>query len=333
IAILPQGMSRERFDWLSKLDTEVIATPGSESNVKEIFDKCWELRSTRPDVVIFNQFEQMGNYLWHYHVTGRAMRQVLERRLGPRDTFRGIALTTGSAGTLASGDYLKTLFPTAKIAASEALQCPTLLRAGFGEHRIEGIGDKHVPWIHNVRNTDLVMAIDDAAAMSLVRLFNEEAGRAYLVQRGVPEATVNQLSLLGISGIANLLSAIKLAKWYEMDEHDVVLTVLTDSMDLYHSRLVELRKLHGPYDELDAAADYHRHLLGCDTSHVRELDHPAKQAIHNLKYYTWVEQQARTSDELRAQWYARNYWTGTANQVDEIDSLIEQFNRRTGLTG
>ncbi|MCC7406732.1 MAG: pyridoxal-phosphate dependent enzyme [Phycisphaeraceae bacterium] len=333
IAILPQGMSRERFEWLSKLDTEVIATPGSESNVKEIFDKCWELRSTRPDVVIFNQFEQMGNYLWHYHVTGRAMRQVLERRLGPQDTFRGIAVTTGSAGTLASGDYLKTLFPTAKIAASEALQCPTLLKAGFGEHRIEGIGDKHVPWIHNVRNTDLVMAIDDDAAIALVRLFNEEAGRAYLVQRGVPEATVDQLSLLGISGIANLLSSIKLAKWYEMDDHDVVLTVLTDSMDLYHSRVAELRQKHGPYDELDAAADFHRHLLGCDTAHVRELDHPAKQAIHNLKYYTWVEQQARTSDELRAQWHDRDHWTATAKQVDEIDSLIEQFNRRTGLAG
>ncbi|MCC7145445.1 MAG: pyridoxal-phosphate dependent enzyme [Phycisphaeraceae bacterium] len=331
IAILPEGMSRERFAWLAKLDAEVVATPGSESNVKEIFDKCAELKATRGDVVIFNQFEQMGNYLWHYHVTGRAMAEVLESRLRPGDEFRGMALTTGSAGTLASGDYLKTLFPTSKIAASEALQCPTLLRAGFGAHRIEGIGDKHVPWIHNVRNTDLVMGIDDAACMALVRLFNEKAGRAYLANRGVPPALVEQLDQLGISGIANLLSAIKFAKWFELDEHDVVLTVLTDSMELYQSRLVELGQKHGPYDELDAAGDFHHYLLGCGTEHVRELDYPQRLGIHNLKYFTWVEQQGKTVRELQAQWYDRDYWAATAGQVAEIDELIEQFNGRTGL--
>ncbi len=206
IAILPEGMSRERFEWLSKLAGEVIATPGCESNVKEIFDKCWELRKTRGDkVFIFNQFEEFGNYLWHYEVTGHAMEEVLRQVMGPRDEYRGVVLTTGSAGTIACGDYLKQVFPTSKVAASEALQCPTLLISGFGGHRIEGIGDKHVPWVHNIKNTDLVMAIDDEACMSLVRLFNEPAGRAYLVKRGVPEALVGRLDLLGISSIANVL--------------------------------------------------------------------------------------------------------------------------------
>ncbi|MCX8026184.1 MAG: pyridoxal-5-phosphate-dependent protein subunit beta, partial [Thermanaerothrix sp.] len=72
IAILPEGMSKERFEWLSKIASEVIATPGSESNVKEIFDKCWELRRSGQDLMIFNQFEEFGNYLWHYDVTGHA---------------------------------------------------------------------------------------------------------------------------------------------------------------------------------------------------------------------------------------------------------------------
>ncbi|MGD9099762.1 MAG: pyridoxal-phosphate dependent enzyme, partial [Anaerolineae bacterium] len=271
IAILPEEMSRERFEWLETVSGEIIATPGCESNVKEIFDKCWELRHTREDIVIFNQFDEFGNHLWHYDVTGHAMQEVLERELGPHDNYRGVALTTGSAGTIGCGDYMKEIFPASKVAASEALQCPTLILNGFGGHRIEGIGDKHVPWIHNLKNTDLVMSIDDQACMNLVRLFNEPAGRAYLVRQGVAERLVRQLDLLGISSVANLLSCIKLARWYELGRHDVVLTVFTDSMELYGSRLQELNEAHGAYTESNAVADYHRYLLGCTTDYVEEL--------------------------------------------------------------
>jgi len=172
VAILPEEMSRERFDWLSGVAGEVIATPGSESNVKEIFDKCKELRDSGEDLVIFNQFDEFGNYLWHYEVTGHAMEEVLERELKQGQSYHGMAIATGSAGTIGCGDYLKTLYPASRVAASEALQCPTLLENGYGAHRIEGIGDKHVPWIHNVRNTDMIMAVDDNAVVSLARLFN-----------------------------------------------------------------------------------------------------------------------------------------------------------------
>jgi cysteine synthase len=331
IAILPEGMSQERFDWLSKVAGEVIATPGTESNVKEIFDKTWELRETREDVVVFNQFDEFGNHLWHYAVTGRAMEEVLKREMGPNDAYRGVVLTSGSSGTLGCGDYLKKRFPTSKIAASEALQCPTLLRNGFGAHRIEGIGDKHVPWIHNVRNTDMVMAIDDEATMSLVRLFNEPAGRAYLIERGVPEDLVVNLDVLGISCIANVLSAIKFAKWYELGEQDVVLTVFTDSMELYQSRLKELHEEHGEYTRTDAAADYERYLLGTTVDYVEELGYWDRKRIHNLKYFTWIEQQAKELEELNAEWYDRDYWDNIHAQVEEIDALIRAFNERTGL--
>ena len=332
IAILPEEMSRERFEWLSTVSGEVIATPGCESNVKEIFDKCHELRRTRgDDIVIFNQFDEFGNHLWHYDVTGHAMEEVLEREMGPRDSYRGVVLTTGSAGPIGCGDYLKEIFPSSKVGASEALQCPTLLINGFGGHRIEGIGDKHVPWIHNLKNTDVVMAIDDEACLSIVRLFNEPAGRAYLIKQGVPEGLVGQLDLLGISGIANVLSCIKFAHWYELGEHDVVLTVLTDSMELYGSRLRELREGRGEYTEVQAAGDYHRFLLGCTVDYVEELGYWDRKRIHNLKYYTWVEQQGKTYDEIQAQWYDPNYWSSIHGQVDEIDALIQQFNERTGL--
>jgi cysteine synthase len=331
IAILPEGMSRERFDWLSKIAGEVIATPGSESNVKEIFDKCWELRHSGQDLMIFNQFDEFGNYLWHYNVTGHAMEEVLKQVMGPGDEYRGMASATGSAGTIASGDYMKHLFPGSKIAASEALQCPTLLENGFGAHRIEGIGDKHVPWIHNSKNTDLVVAIDDHAVVNLSRLFNEPAGRAFLVKKGVPEALVSQLDLLGFSGISNMLTAVKMAKYYELGHKDIILTVLTDSMELYGSRLIEMHQEFGDYSELDAAADYAHYLQGQSTDNMTELTYADRRRVHNLKYFTWVEQQGKTYEEIQAQWYDRNYWTEIPGQVEEIDALITEFNQDAGL--
>ena len=333
IAILPEGMSKERFQWLSTIAGEVIATPGSESNVKEIFDKCWELRASGQDLMIFNQFEEFGNYLWHYEVTGHAFKELLETVMGPQDNYRGMVSATGSAGTIASGDFLKQLFPGSKIGASEALQCPTLLENGFGSHRIEGIGDKHVPWIHNVKNTDIVVAIDDNAVVNLARLFNEEVGKKLLVRNGVPEDIVSQLHLLGFSGISNLLSAIKMAKYYEMTEHDIVLTVLTDSMDLYGSRLKEMQMEHGDYSEIEAAVDYARFLHGISTDNLIELSYPDRRRVHNLKYFTWVEQQGKTYEEIQAQWYTPDYWTNIQNLVPEIDELITEFNADVGLLG
>ncbi len=331
IAILPEGMSRERFEWLASVAGEVIATPGSESNVKEIFDKTWELRRTRDNVVVFNQFDEFGNYLWHYDITGHAMEEVLGEAMGPGDRYAGVTLTTGSAGTIACGDYLKQRFPTSRIAAGEALQCPTLLENGFGAHRIEGIGDKHVPWIHNVKNTDMIMALDDDVIVNLARLFNEPAGREYLVKRGVPEETVAKLDLLGFSGIANLSMAIKFAKYYELGSQDVVLTVLTDSMELYQSRLKEMHEEMGPYNEVHAAADFGRYLQGLTTDNLLELRYTDRRRVHNLKYFTWVEQQGKSYEEIVAQWYDPDYWTSIQAMVPQIDALIEAFNREVGL--
>jgi len=333
IAILPEEMSRERFEWLSKVAGEVIATPGCESNVWEIFQKCIELQATRDNVMIFNQFDEPGNHLWHYDVTGHAMEEVLNAQLGA-DRYAGVVLTSGSAGTMGCGDYLKELYPASKLVVSEALQCPTLLENGFGGHRIEGIGDKHVPWIHNARNTDMVTGIDDEDCMHLIRLFNEPAGRAYLASQAVPEELVEKLDLLGISGVANLLSAIKFAKYYELTERDVVLTVLTDSMELYESRLHELSEERGPYSEPQAAVDYYAHLLGIKTDFTLELSHRDRRRIHNLKYFTWIEQLGKSLDELDAQWYDYpGYWDRIHQSVGAIDEQIESFNERVGLVG
>ncbi|MFH2038128.1 MAG: pyridoxal-phosphate dependent enzyme [Chloroflexota bacterium] len=331
IAILPEGMSQERFDWLANIAGKTIKTPGSESNVKEIFDKCWELRNSGEDLMIFNQFDEFGNYLWHYEITGHAIQEVLKKIAGPKGRYRGLASATGSAGTIASGDYMKQLFPDSKIVASEALQCPTLMENGFGSHRIEGIGDKHVPWIHNSKNTDMVVAIDDNAVVNLSRLFNEQVGRKYLASQGVEEAIISNLDLFGFSSISNILTAIKAAKYYEMDENDVMVTVATDSMELYRSRLKEMHVEFGKYSETDAAADFARYLIGQSTDNLLEMRYTDRRRIHNLKYYTWVEQQGKSYEEIQEMWYQPDYWTGVQKQVGEIDNLIEEFNAEVGI--
>lgn len=328
IAILPEEMSRERFDWLRQVAGEVIATPGCESNVKEIFDKCWELRGSRDDIQIFNQFEEFGNPLWHYHVTGSAFEEVLGRVMKRGDRLVAGVFSSGSAGTLGAGYYLKERFRGFKVAAAEALQCPTLLNNGFGGHRIEGIGDKHVPWIHDTKNTDLVIAVDDETTIRLLRLFNTQPGRDHLMDQGVSQALVNRLDLMGISGIGNLVAAIKLAKYYELTEKDYIVTVFTDSLALYGSRIQELAEERGEYNVFNAHQDMEL-LKGVNIEHMQELNYYHKRRIHNLKYYTWIEQQGREVDELNAQWYDHDsYWSAILEKAEEIDGLIQAFNER-----
>ncbi len=327
VAILPEEMSQERFEWLQGLGAEVIATPGCESNVKEIYDKCWELKATQSDVVVFNQFEEFGNPIWHYWTTGTHVADVFERIAKPGDRLSGWVSATGSAGTIAAGDFLRERYPQVRVAATEALQCPTLLELGFGGHRIEGIGDKHVPWVHNVRNTDMVVAVDDNQTIDLMRLFNEHEGQSLLAQIGVPEQLVEQLELLGISSICNLVAAVKLAKYYEMDERDIIFLPLTDSMEMYGSRMAEEQEASGPYTERDAMAHKARWIDGIGLDNLRELNFRDRKALHNFKYFTWVEQQQRGVDELRRLWDP-DFWTETWQQVHQWDELIEAFNAR-----
>jgi len=331
IAILPEEMSKERFEWLASIAGETIKTPGSESNVKEIFDKCWELRNSGEDLMIFNQFDEFGNYLWHYDITGHAMEELVNQLAGPKDSYWGMVSATGSAGTIASGDYMKQKFPGSTVTASEAVQCPTLLENGFGAHRIEGIGDKHVPWIHHASNTDFIVGIDDNAVVNLARLFNEPEGRTHLVNSGVPAELVENLDLLGFSSISNVLSAIKVAKYNELTENDIVVTMLTDSMELYNSRLSEMREEMGEYSEKSAAVDDNRWLKGIATDYLEDLTYMGQKRIHNLKYFTWVEQQGKTYQEIQDQWYNREYWTELQAEIPAIDEKIEEFNAKVGL--
>lgn len=328
IAILPEGMSKERFDWLKTVAGETIKTPGTESNVKEIFDKCWELRKSGEDLMIFNQFDEFGNYLWHYEVTGSAIEEVLQQVMGKNDNFHGYISCTGSAGTIAAGDYLKKIFPKSRIAASEALQCPTIYYNGFGAHRIEGIGDKHIPWIHNTKNTDLAIAIDDEITMQWIRMFNEEEGIKLLREKGVKEDIINKLGWVGISGAANIIAAIKYAKYFELKENDVIVTILTDSIEMYESRLKELNEERGSFDAFAAHEVNARYFDGLNIDYIKELNYYDRKAVHNLKYYTWVEQQGKTYEEILTQWDDESYWEDITSHTEELDELIRDFNKK-----
>ena len=332
IAVLPEGMSKERFDGLEKTGAEVYTTPGSESNVREVYEKSFSLKKENPNkIVIFNQFEEFGNAVWHYICTGKAIETLFQQLRTEPQRLTALFLTQGSAGTLGAGDYLREKFPLIKIGAGEALQCPTLLYNGYGEHRIEGIGDKHVPWIHNIKNMDLVAGIDDRICIRLMRLFNEPTGREFLLSSGIEKEFFEKLGLLGISGIANLIGCIKMAKYYEMERDDVVFTIATDSMDFYRSRLEEQRDQNEPYTELKAGMDFEAGLMSLTTDHMLELGYWDKKRIHNLKYFTWVEQLGKDVTELDQQWNDKNYWKEKFQSYKNWDKLIEEFNTKTGL--
>ena len=234
---------------------------------------------------------------------------------------------------MSAGDLLKDRYPTMKLAVGEALQCPTIVNNGFGGHRIEGIGDKHIPWVHNVKNTDMGIAIDDEDSQRLLRLFNTEEGKTYLREElGYDEELIEKLTWMGISGIANVLCCIKMAKYYEWTEDDVVVTVLTDSAVMYKSRVEELNENHGAYSVIEAAKDHAQHMLGLKTDNLIELTYAERKRVHNLKYYTWVEQQQMDVEDLNAQWYdTKGTWDAVHAQAAELDELINEFNEATGL--
>ena len=336
VAVLPEGMSRERFAWLEQWvadPDDIVRTPGTESNVKEIYDACKELAAD-PDNVVLNQFAEFGNHAAHYAVTGSGLARLFESlRAGePELRLRAFVAATGSAGTIAAGDYLKERFDSL-VVACEALECPTMLRNGFGEHNIQGIGDKHIPLIHNVLATDVALAVSDRATDRLGVLFGTDVGRRYLAERrGVSEATLEGLPSLGLSSICNVLGAIKTAKHYRLGPRDVIVTVATDGAALYASeREIALAK-HFPagFDEVVAAEVFGEHLLGATTDNLRELTSEERERIFNLGYFTWVEQQGVSIEDFVAR-RDPGFWARVHGFSEEWDELIDEFNARTGV--
>lgn len=336
VAVLPAGMSAERFEWLGRWvsdPSDIVRTPGTESNVKEIYDKCAELARDK-DNVILNQFSEFANYLIHYHCTGAAFERVFDHlKKGHADyRLKAFVSATGSAGTIAAGDRLKTKHGTL-ICAAEAVECPTMLNNGYGEHNIQGIGDKHIPLIHNVMNTDFVAGVSDLASDSLNALFHGNAGRSYLTgRRKLDPALVARFEDIGISGLANIVAAIKLAKHYDLGADDVIMTVATDSAEMYGSERQSFIKRRYPdrFDEVNAGEVFSRHMEGVVDDHVLELTHAERKRIFNLGYYTWVEQQGVSIEDFDRR-KDQSFWQEIANDLPAWDRMINEFNAETGV--
>ena len=336
VAVLPEGMSRERFAWLQEWVTDpgdIIRTPGTESNVKEIYDKCAELAAD-PGHVIFNQFAEFGNHLVHYRCTGRALAAVFDQMAAAEPGLRlqAFVSASGSAGTLGAGDYLKERHGAA-IVAAEALECPTMLANGFGEHNIQGIGDKHIPLIHNVMNTDLVAGITDRATDQLSVLFAAGQGVEFLrARRRVPEDVLGSLNAFGLSSICNVLAAVKTAKHLRLGPDDVIMTVATDGAGMYGSERerIAARDFPDGFDVADAAEVFGRWMLGTGPDDLLETTLADRNRIFNLGYYTWVEQQGVSLADFEARRDQR-FWTGLRDLLPAWDAMITEFNERTGL--
>lgn len=332
VAVLPEGMSQERFHWLEEWISgpeDVIRTYGVESNVKEIYDACNELAKD-PTNVILNQFSEFANHLGHYWVTGRALEHVFEAAGG--GNLAAYVAASGSGGTLAAGDYLKERHGS-RIVAVEALECPTMLYNGYGDHNIQGIGDKHIPLIHNVMNTDDAVAISDQATDTLLLLFNTEPGKKYLIDRGFDPELVDNLQDLGFSSIANILAAAKIAKFHRLGPDDVIVTVATDGFEMYRTEVDKIERRDHPagFDDRAAAAAYARFLEGIDTDHTLELGEVGRRRVFNLGYFTWVEQQGVAFDDFEKR-REQSFWTALHPFVEKWDGLISDFNARTKVT-
>jgi cysteine synthase len=325
IVVLPEGMSRERFERIESYGASVIKTYGSESNVKEIYDKTHELRQDS-NIRILNQFEVMGNYRFHYHVTGNTiveLAEVLKAQGIGNGSIAAYCSAMGSAGTIAAGDRIKQVFPHHKIVGLEPIQCPTLYNNGYGGHDIQGIGDKHVTWIHNVLNMDAIMCVDDIECKKVLQVLSDEAGQEILHKRlGVSAEKLHQIgSIFGISGVCNIIGAIKTAKHYQFGKDDVIITICTDAIDRYHSVMASMAECYGAIDEARALTYIEGFLHGVKTDWIKDGTPDMRRQWHNLKYYTWVEQQGKTVEELDAQ-KDPLWWIQHQRLIPEMDARI-----------
>ena len=324
LVVLPEGMSRERFEQIELYGARIIKTPGSESNVREIYEKVRELEDD-PQVRVMNQFEVMANYRFHYYVTGTTIVE-LARELAAAGTGNGkiaaFCSAMGSAGTIAAGDRIKQEWADAKIVGLEPVQCSTLYDNGYGTHEIQGIGDKHVTWIHHVTNMDAVMCIDDTECLKGLQLLTDEIGRKVLEENfGIDRQAVDFLAaIFGISGVCNVLGAIKTARHYRLGGGDTIVTICTDAIDRYGSVMADMSARFGTMAEAEAIKRIDI-FQGQGTQWIKDGTPEQRRQWHNLKYYTWVEQQGRTLDELDAQ-LNEDWWLSEQARIPKIDRRI-----------
>ena len=286
IVIMPDNMSKERYERIRKYGGELELTPGSESDVILTLERTHEMMKN-PKNKALAQFELMPNYRFHRHVTGGSAIEAVKGVGNGR--IAGFTSAPGSAGTIAAGDQIKAIFPEAKVAALEPYECSTLANGGRGQHRIEGIGDKMCTLIHNVLTTDFLILIEDEETIQGLKIFHD--GADVLAKFGVDAQLAATLAqAVGPSGVCNIIGAIKLAKYMRFGPGDNVVTVATDGFDRYDSVLAEL---NGRYLELtpNVLERWTKDIFaGATEQHVYDVRRaPAKERLFRQKENDWLK--------------------------------------------
>jgi cysteine synthase len=323
IVVMPDNMSEERYDRIQKFGGKLDLTPGTESDVILTLERTHAEYVAKPEkYVVLAQFELLPNYRFHRHVTGEAVIQAA-KGLG-NGRVAAFVSAPGSAGTLAAGDHMKTLYPDAKIVALEPRECPTLYSGGQGQHRIEGIGDKMVTLIHNVFNSDLLMLIHDEDTVRGMEVM--QAATHILVDRlGVPSADAcNLFGKFGPSCVCNVIGAIKTAKYLGLGKGDNIVTLATDSYDRYPSVSQNLYARNGGKPGDDQLEQWAKSVfLGATLGEIVDLGQPGQQMrLQKMKEDLWVN--FGYSREYIRSMASQEFWDGEYAKIREIDPLIAQ---------
>jgi|ERR1051326_7488103 cysteine synthase len=302
VVIMPDGMSAERYERIREYGGKLDLTPGSESDVILVLERVEEYKKD-PRNKILAQFELLPNYRFHRYVTGRSVLEMARQYGNGR--VAAFVSAPGSAGTLAAGDEIKASFEDCLVCAVEPKECSTLSNNGRGTHSIEGIGDKMVALIHNVLTTDYVLAVHDEDCIVGLDL----------IQRGVLK------DLFGISGVCNILGAIRFARYLKLGSDDNVVTVATDGFDRYPSVLVNLEKRRGPVSDAQLADAFERVFRGGDPSDILDVrPHEQKDRLFGYKEAVWTTFNYSRAylDSMKSQ----SFWDGEYDKIRDIDAAL-----------
>ena len=320
IVIMPDNMSKERYERISKYGAKLDLTPGSESDVILTLERTYELKKN-PKNRTLAQFELLPNYRFHRHVTGNSCVEAVKGVGNGRVAC--FCSAPGSAGTLAAGDQIKKVFPECKVVALEPHECSTLTNGGLGQHRIEGIGDKMITLIHNALTTDFITQIIDDDCVRGLAVIHE--GAKILEKHGVPAKVAKEMeNLFGVSGICNILGAIKMAKYLKLGPDDNVVTIATDSFDRYPSVIENLheRELEVTDNVLDRW--FNDVFMGADTNYVLDTrGKEAKEKLFKQKERDWLKfgYKQEYLDAMRKP----EFWENEYNKVFEYDKKIKEM--------
>ena len=320
IVIMPDNMSKERYERIRKYGAELDLTPGSESDVILTLERTYELKKN-PNNRTLAQFELLPNYRFHRHVTGNSCIDAVKGIGNGRVAC--FCFAPGSAGTLAAGDQIKAVFPECKIVALEPHECSTLTNRGLGQHRIEGLGDKMITLIHNALTTDFITQIVDEDCVRGLAVVHE--GAEILKKHGVPAKVADSMvDLFGVSGICNILGAIKMAKYLKLGPDDNVVTIATDSFDRYPSVMENLheRELEVTDHVLDRW--FNDVFMEADTRYILDTrGKEAKEMLFKEKEDDWLKfgYKQEYLDAMRKP----EFWENEYNKVFEYDKKIKEM--------